>query len=168
MITNACRNAENWTEKDIIYIVGIVESTKLKHLCMVYGEDYCADEKYYLRIKNTIKKGVENIQGVKFSETKELGRVNKVDPLGKTYLRVRGMWGIENPWTVFSKIYERDFSCSFNFMAIINEQKWNSFANVQDLLNLQNDRLKIFNIKIPNPNNPEKSKSAKLITYYVE
>lgn len=136
MITNACRNAENWTEKDIIYIVGIVESTKLKHLCMVYGEDYCADEQYYLRIKTTIKKGIENIKGVEFSETKELGRVNKTDPLGKTYLRVRGMWGIENPWIVFSTIYQRNFNNSFNFMAIINDKKWNSFANVQDLLNL--------------------------------
>lgn len=41
-------------------------------------------------------------------ESKELGHINKVDPLGVTYMRVRGMWGIDNPWKVFSYIYERD------------------------------------------------------------
>ena len=30
-----------------------------------------------------------------FAETKELGRVNQVDPLGITNLRIRGMWQIE-------------------------------------------------------------------------
>lgn len=167
MISTACRNAENWTEKDIIYAVGVVDGTSLKHLCMVYGEDYCADEECYLRIKSTIKNGVENIQGVEFSETKELGRVNKVDPLGITYLRVRGMWGIENPWTVFNAIYQRDFNHIFNFMAIINNEKWNSFNNVQDLLDLQNEQLRIVDVQIQDPNNPAKLKKAKLITYYI-
>lgn len=40
----------------------------------VYGLDYCANEECYLRIKNTIKNGIESIAGVTFSETKELGR----------------------------------------------------------------------------------------------
>lgn len=108
MISTACKNAEpNWTEKDLIYVVGVVnKQNQLKQLCMVYGEDYCADEECYLRIKSTIKQGVENIAGVEFSETNELGRVNRIDPLGITYLRVRGMWGIDNPWSVFHYIYQ--------------------------------------------------------------
>ena len=44
------------------------------------------------------------LQDVEFSETNELGRVNKVDPLGITYLRIRGMWGIENPIKVFNYV----------------------------------------------------------------
>ncbi|OOF39768.1 restriction endonuclease [Rodentibacter mrazii] len=167
MISNACRQAENWKEKDIIYSVGIIDGRNLKHLCMVYGIDYCADEECYLRIKSTIKNGVESIPNVEFSETKELGRVNKVDPLGITYLRVRGMWGIENPWTVFSAIYQRDFYRTFNFMAIINDEKWNSFDNIQELLDLQDDKLSIIDVKIQNPNNPAQLKNAKLVTYYI-
>ncbi|QLB21578.1 restriction endonuclease [Vespertiliibacter pulmonis] len=168
MISNACRNAENWTEKDLMYIVGIVDNSHLKHLSIVYGDDYCATEDCYSKIKSTIKNGVESIPGVEFSFTKELGRINKIDPLGITYLRVRGMWGIENPWNVFNYIYTRSFSNNFNFMAIINEQKWNSFNNTQDLLELvnDNDNLNIIDIKIKDPNNPAKLKNAKLITYY--
>lgn len=165
MISKACRKAENWTKKDIIYAVGVVDGVHLKHLTFVYGEDYCAEESCYLRIKSTIKNGVENIQGVEFAETKELGRVNKVDPLGVTYLRVRGMWGIENPWTVFNYVYQRDFEKLFNFMAIINEDKWNMLENTAELLSINNPNLLIKDIKIKNPNNPAQLKSAKLIAY---
>ncbi|MGX2968221.1 NgoPII family restriction endonuclease [Ursidibacter sp. B-7004-1] len=167
MISTACKNAENWTEKDLIYVVGVVDDSNLKHLAFVYGEDYCADAECYLKIKSTIKAGVESIPNVEFSETKELGRVNKVDPLGVTYLRVRGMWGIENPWAVFNYIYKRDFDCSFNFMAIINEEKWDSLDNAEELLNINNVNFQITDVKIKDPNNPAKLKNAKLITYFI-
>ena len=167
MISTACKNAEpNWTEKDLIYVVGVVnKQNQLKQLCMVYGEDYCADEECYLRIKSTIKQGVENIAGVEFSETNELGRVNRIDPLGITYLRVRGMWGIDNPWSVFHYIYQRDINRNFNFMCLINEEKWQRLPNKQDLLDLQNDDLIIRDVQIKNPNNPAQLKNAKLICF---
>ena len=148
----------------MIYVVGVVnKQNQLKQLCMVYGEDYCADEECYLRIKSTIKQGVENIAGVAFSETNELGRVNRIDPLGITYLRVRGMWGIDNPWSVFHYIYQRDINRNFNFMCLINEEKWQRLPNKQDLLDLQNDDLIIRDVQIKNPNNPAQLKNAKLI-----
>lgn len=168
MLTKACKDAEKWEEKDIIYIVGVVDKKKnLKHLAMVYGIDYCADAECYLKIKNQIKEGIGNIGGIQFAETKELGRVNRIDPLNITYLRVRGMWGIENPWFVFNYIYQRDMEKSFNFMAIINEDKWNSFNNTDKLLAIQDSKLAISDIKIKNPNNPERLRNAKLITYYL-
>lgn len=167
MISSSCRDAENWTEKDIIYIVGIVKKKHLKHLCMVYGLDYCASNECYKRIKNTIKKGVETIPGVEFAKTKELGRINKVDPLGITYMRVRGMWGIENPWKVFSYIYTRDNSKDFTFMSIINEKKWNSFSNTTELFQLEKSipELSITDIRVKNPDNPAKLNNAKLICF---
>lgn len=33
LISNACRDAEDWTEKDMLYIVGVVTRNRLKHLC---------------------------------------------------------------------------------------------------------------------------------------
>lgn len=167
MISTACRNAEKWTEKDIIYMVGVVKEMSLQHLCMVYGLDYCASDECYSRIKSTIKNGVESIQGVEFAETDELGRVNRVDPLGITYLRVRGMWGIENPWSVFKYIYQRDFSKKFNFMCLINQEKWNEFKNTNLLLTLKHENLKITDVEIKDPNNPAMLKPAKLITFYL-
>lgn len=169
MISSACKTAENWTEKDIIYAVGVVKQNHLKHLCMVYGLDYCASDECYSRIKNIIKTGVEAIPGIDFAESKELGHINKIDPLGITYMRVRGMWGIENPWKVFSYVYTRDMSKKFTFMCIINDKKWNSFSNIDELLQLANrvPALTISNIKVKNPDNPAQLNTAKLISYYI-
>lgn len=168
MISNACRSAEKWDTKDIIYSVGVVNKNKLKHLCMVYGLDYCASEECYSRIKTTIKKGVESIPGVEFATTSEIGHINKVDPLGITYMRVRGMWGIENPWRVFNYVYKRDLSKSFNFMCIINEEKWNEFSNTRLLDEIDKEEFSISDVKIKNPDNPAKLVNAKLITYYID
>ena len=167
MISTACKNAERWTEKDIIYTVGVVKQNRLKHLCMVYGRDYCASDECYRRIKSTIKHGVEAIPNVEFAESRELGHINKVDPLGITYMRVRGMWGIQNPWKVFGDVYMRDLSKKFTFMAIINEAKWNTFDNTQELFALERviPQLSITDIKIKNPDNPAQLKHAKLICF---
>jgi len=167
MISKACKDAEKWDVKDMIYVVGVIDkkTNDIKDLCMVYGFDYCASEECYTRIKRIIKNGVETIQGVEFSETKELGRVNKVDPLGITYLRVRGMWGIENPWNVFNYVYERNKNANFNFMCIINEDKWNTFDNINLLKNINDEKFMIKDIKIKNPDNPAQLRKAKLITY---
>lgn len=170
MISQACRDAElpnKWIERDIIYTVGVVKKNKLNHLCMVYGLDYCASAECYDRIRKTIKNGVESIPGVEFAETRELGHINKVDPLGITYMRVRGMWGIENPWKVFNYIHRRDNSKDFNFMCLVNREKWNSFSNTSELLDLKktNDNLQIKDVKVKDPDNPAKLKDAKLITF---
>ena len=167
MISNACREAENWTEKDMLYAVGVVKGNNLKHLCMIYGRNYCASDECYNRIKQHIKIGVENIEGVEFSPTRELGRINRVDPLGITYLRVRGMWHIENPWKVFNYIYERDRNANFNFMCLIDDVKWNQLKNNNELIKLQSNymNLKISNVRIKNPDNPAKLVNAKLIQY---
>lgn len=169
MIKKACRTCENWTVKDMIYAVGVVDDNNIKSLALVYGDDYCAEKSVYEQIKSVIKTGVESITGVEFAETKELGRVNRVDPLGITYLRVRGMWGIENPFSVFDYVYKRDYNKKFNFMALINNDKYYSFDNYYDLENLCAgvEELQITDVKIKNPNNPAQLKSAKLITYTV-
>lgn len=169
MISTACRDAEEWSEKDMIYVVGVVAKSNLKHLCMVYGLDYCASIETYERIKRTIKDGIASIPNIELAETNELGKLNKVDPLGITYLRVRGMWGIENPWKVFSYIYERNTENDLNFMCIINNDKWATFDNTDELLAMAqtHTNLEISNIKVKNPDNPAQLIDAKLIQFYV-
>lgn len=168
MLSSACKNAEDWAEKDMIYAVGVVKGDSLNHLCFVYGLDYCANEDCYNRVKTTIKNGVESIPGIEFAESKELGHINKVDPLGITYMRVRGMWGIENPWKVFNYIYQRDFSKKFTFMSIINDKKWKSFDNIDLITSINISGFEIKDVKIKNPNNPAQLVSAKLITYSID
>ena len=167
MISQACKTAERWNCKDIMYVIGFVQSNKLKQLSIVYGMDYCADESCYLRIKNTIKESVESIPSIEFAESRELGHINKVDPLGITYMRVRGMWGIENPWKVFSYVYSRTFNKQFSFMCIINNDKWATFANTTSLTDLAatEKSLNISDIRIKDPNNPANLRDAKLVTF---
>ncbi|MCM1296492.1 MAG: NgoPII family restriction endonuclease [Muribaculaceae bacterium] len=171
MISTACRDCEVWKVKDMIYAIGIVPKGKgtLSSLAMVYGDDYCAERAVYEKIKNVIKNGVQSIPNVEFAETNELGRVNRVDPLGITYLRVRGMWGIENPFSVFDYIFKRDFSKRFNFMCIVNEDKWNTFNNTSELLALAGKirGLTITDKQIKSPNNPAQLKNVKLITFVI-
>jgi len=147
-----------------LYSVGVVNKTQLSKLFFVYGEDYAASAEIYERIKSVISTGVNTIPDVEFGETKELGRVNRVDPLGITYLRIRGMWGIENPAKVFSYVYTPSNS-EIEFVAIINTEKYNSFS-IDDrsaLENLVDDCFSISDIKIKEPDNPSIMKEAKLI-----
>lgn len=166
MISNACRECEEWEVKDMIYTVGVVSGNNLSKLFFVYGVDYAANSDVYERIKNVVSTGISSITDVEFAETKELGRVNRVDPLGITYLRIRGMWGIENPAKVFSYIYTPS-NADFEFTAIINTEKYNSFpsADRENLESMVNDCFSISDVSIKSPDNPSVLKSAKLITF---
>ena len=170
MIKKECRECENWTVKDMIYAVGVVKGNNLESLAFVYGEDYCANKETYENIKTTIKNGIGSITDVEFTESKELGHVNRVDPLGITYLRIRGMWGIENPFTVFKYVYQCNQNNKFNIMCIINTDKFGSFENTSELYELvkTNNKLKIQDVHIKNPNNPAQLREAKLITFEIE
>lgn len=169
MITKACRESEEWEVKDIIYTVGVVGKNKkeLSSLAFIYGEDYAASQEIYENIRIKIKDGVTSIPDVEFKETKELGRVNRVDPLGITYLRIRGMWGIENPFKVFEYVFKRNFDYNFNFLAIINEEKWNTLDRTKELEKLVSNTTgaRLIKTEIKNPDNPVKLKKAYIITF---
>jgi hypothetical protein len=161
MITDDCKKCEEgWKEKDIIYTVGVIQDKYLKSLCFVYGEDYAAGPDKYERIKNIIKDGIKKIPNIEFAKTNEISRVNKVDPLGITYLRVRGMWGIEIPFKVFNYITNEQ-----KFFAIINIKKYNSFLEKSRHLIENTKGIEITNHKIKNPNNPAKLRDVKLICF---
>ena len=169
MLSTACRKCEDWTTKDLIYSVGVVRDNHLRALAMVYGDLYCADAETYTKIKRHIKEGVEQIEGIEFAQTRELGRVNRVDPLGITYLRVRGMWGIENPFTLFQDLYEIKEEDCFDLLAVVEENKYLSFDNRYKLESLSKSLkgLSIKDAKVREPNNPALLKNVKLITYSI-
>jgi hypothetical protein len=172
MITNACRNCEDsWKVKDIIYTIGVVPKlqNRLKVLWFVYGDCFAADKEVYERIREGICEGINQIVGIEFAETNELARVNKVDPLGITYLRVRGMWGIENPINVYSYLdLDFDEDDNFQMIAVMQENKYLSFPEKtrQELENLTSSKkLKIKDVQIKSPNNPAKLLNSKIIIY---
>ena len=168
MITNECRTCEDWTERDMIYVMGQVSNDSVKTLCMVYGMDYCANNSVYESLKDKVTNGIRNIPDIRWADrTEELGRVNMVGPLGITYLRVRGMWFIQHPIRVFDYIYDLDKSKEFNLMVLINEDKISQFNNFEKLVDMIQTypSLEIKDVQIKNPNNPAQLRNAKLITY---
>jgi len=166
MITTACRDCEKWECKDIIYSVGVIKDSKVRLLWFVYGDCYAADKEIYERIRKAIIGGIKEIKGVALSETDELGRVNKVDPLGITYLRIRGMWAIENPSKVFDYVIKKCEENNLTAYAIIKTDKYNSFPK-EDRDKIEEagakKKLNINDVKIKNPNNPAQYLTAKLI-----
>ena len=173
MITEDCRIAEEWREKDLIYIIGYVKENKLKYLFLIDGPCYCAKNKLYENIKDRLQEGIKNIPNLDFWETKELGKIKKVDPLGITTLRIRGMWHIENPLRFFTKspyvidtiinIKERNKSYNyFEFFYITNKP-----LTQEEKIILQEHNIKFENIKIPDPNNPAKNIDTILLTFYI-
>jgi len=163
-ISNACRGCEDWSEKDIIYVVGCVPNNELKMLYVVYGDCYAADRETYEGIRKTVRDSLTG-EGIETENTNELAKVRKVDPLGITSLRVRGMWHIENPSRVFDYLYEIDRDKKFQLVCIMRKEKWDVFSS--------NDRKKIEegkdfavrDLKAKSPNNPAQFIDIKLITF---
>jgi hypothetical protein len=170
-ITDSCKNCEEntWVKKDIIYSIGVSPkgTNKLKTLWFVYGDCYAADKETYTRVADKISKGISEIPDVELAETNELAEVKKVDPLGITNLRARGMWHIQNPIKVFQDIAPIDKKSEFTVNVILLEEKYFSFPkeDIGKIESLQDENFTIQSIKIKSPNNPAQLLKAKLLTY---
>lgn len=172
MITTACRNCEeNWIEKNMLYVIGNVpkNTNTLKSLWFIYGDCFCADKEVYEKIKDTISRGITTIPDVEFTDTNELGKVKKVDPLGITDLRIRGMWHIENPTKIFNYIYQYDNSKTFQLICLMKKEKYESLPLVDRKIieNLGNTNVSVSDVKIKNPNNPIQLMDGKLLVFKI-
>lgn len=166
-VATGAKTAENWTEKDIVYAIGSVPAQDLKRLWLIYGDCYAASKEVYDRLSNAIATGVRQLPDIQFQKTNELGRVNKVDPLGITNLRVRGMWHIDNPSRVYSHLVSN--SPNRQFYLLMREQKYQSFP-VGDRLALERVQTNGYSnsvIEIRNPDNPAQLIKARFIKYEV-
>ena len=166
-LKKSARKAEDWNEKDFIYSIGFVKENQLKELALIDASIYCADTTVYQDIFEQIKEGISSIPNIDFSPTKELGRVNKIDPLGITSLRIRGMWLLENPFTVFKYVYQPITTANFNLFALVSTEQFDGFNNKDALLSLVDEvaTLNIADVKVKNPNNPAKLINCKKITF---
>ena len=159
MITKDCKKSDGgvWVSKDMVYIIGVAPKNALQGVWFIYGDCYAADQGVYNKIKNNIITSIKQSSGVQLANTKELARVNKVDPLGITYLRVRGMWGIDNPISVFDYLNLTTDTTFFSHL-IMKKSKFETFSlqDRTDLMNItqNNANFKMRNVPISDPNNP--------------
>lgn len=146
MLTKACKNCEdNWKEKNIWF---------------VYGDCYCAEPVIYQRVKDTLTYSIQKLN-VELSKTNEIAKIKKVDPLGISDLRVRGMRSIQHPNRVFN--YVIDKTTAIFIRAIMLQSKFYFFD--EQLRAELTKKATIEHIKIQNPNNPANLLDAILIEY---
>lgn len=168
MLTNTCKTCEDWTVKDILYVIGHTTDESLKSICLVYGDCFAADKSVYERIKMTISDGIMEIPDVEFTDTKELGKVKKVDPLGVTDLRIRGMWHIENPHKIFSYLYTENQRADFQMFCLMRAEKYNSFPEEDKIYISELGRkgvIQFENVFINDPDNPAKKVDCVFIRF---
>lgn len=166
-LNNDCRTCENWRIKDMIYVVGQVNGEDLQNIFFVYGDLYCDSREIYENVENSITEGLHEFGGLDLSETKELARVNHVDHLKISDLRVRGMWLIESPFVHFDYLTDEITDYTFKLVALIPEDKYLSFENVRDFEEFCSENgVTISDEEIEDPQNPAQLIDAKLITYY--
>lgn len=166
-ICKACRECEKWDEKDMLYVVGQVDDQELQNIFFIYGDLYCDTPEVYERVENVIREGLESLDEVELAETNELGRINKVDHLEISDLRIRGMWLIKSPFLQFDYLTEEIDNYTFKMVALIPEAKYNSFSNVEEFEKFcEENGVSISDEEIEDPQNPAKFISSKLITYY--
>jgi hypothetical protein len=162
----ACEGSE-WESKDMFYIVGHIVDERISSIWIVDGKCYAAHREVYERIRDALSKGITALPDIEFGETNELGRVNRVDPLGITNLRIRGMWTIKHPADIFTYLKLPVSAGSFAVTAIILSEKYASFpaADREALTTLQQRGLTVADIEVKSPNNPAQMLTAKLISF---
>lgn len=173
-INKHCRNCEEWTEKDIIYVIGHIprKTKKLSSLWLTFGSIYAADEEIYTFVENFILESLEEIGNTTFSETKEICRVNYIDPLRITNMKIRGtsLFQLKPPVKVYNYVYEYQPHLNFQLIALVPLFKYKSFPkdSRNKIENSTNSNLNIQDIEIKDPNNPFKYIPCKLITIQVQ
>ena len=165
LINNHCRTCEEWEIKDFIYVIGhLPKSNYLSSLWFVHGEIYAADESVYIDLKNSVSELLESSDDLSFSPTNEIGRINAVDPLKITNLRVRGMWLLQPPYKAFDYVHEYDKTAKFQTIAILSTEKYLTYPYESRVKIEADENISIKDIKVNNPNNPVDLIDAKLIT----
>ena len=171
-ITADCKKCDggNWKEKELFYVVGNARGGVINYLFFVHGTCYAAEHRVYEKVHEPIKKEVDSVLdslGLEKGETVEIGKVKRVDPLGITELRIRGMWSIENPINVFKELCRLGKN-KFHLFAILRKEKYLSYPK-EDIKEIESNKdISVKDVKIKDPNNPAKLMEAKLITFVIK
>lgn len=162
-INERCRSCENWTEKDMIYCLGFSLKSKIKILLFLHGGCVAADKEIYETLQNAVTSSITR-DSDSTSETRELARFNKVDSLGYTSLRVRGMWLLKNPLNTFSDTltFSKEDGKTYVF-ALMTKEKYLGFEEAKR--KVIESSIGISDVKIKNPNDPKEETDSILIKF---
>lgn len=162
-----CKNCEIWEEKNFYYIIGHVPkgNNVLSSIWFIDGSLYAADEEVYTSIKDSLSNVLKNSSEFDFSKTNEIGRINYVDPLKITNLRIRGMWLLQPPYKVFDYLKLYDYNANFQSIALISNENYFNYSEENRKLIENNSKISITKVFVKNPNNPIQLIESKLIIF---
>ena len=168
-ITAECKTAENqpW-KKNYLYAIGnhVKGNSKLRQISFCYGNCYLADQDVYLKLMNVISESLEKLEkdGMTLGESKELARINDIDPLKLAQMRIRGMWIIPSPKKVFEDIININTNDELLIIAIMKKEKFELFSK-EDRDSLSKNSFQVKEFKAKYPNDPKKEIDLVLAKY---
>lgn len=131
-----------WNKRDLFYVVGDIEIGKAKGnwLWVVEGQVIAQETSYYEQLEKRIRESISEslgASGLAFSVSNELGRVDDVDHLKRTDLRIRGMWLLSNPKALFADDLQANVSLAAHctVITLLTKSKWDRLLSLssQDL-----------------------------------
>ena len=166
-ITEECKKCESapWTVKDIFYVIGVVPKDRLQHIFFVHGECIAASYKYYEKFFKGVKSYINN-GPFSFEETEELGRINKIDPLGITNLRIRSMVLLKNPFNIFN-FCKIDDDKGTNVFCLMTKSKYISFGTKLRNQLSSSKIISVSDVKINTPASPGDMRKCTFIKFFI-
>ena len=164
LITRSCRESDGgtWKQKDLFYVIGYIVNNALKGLFFVDGKLIAAEELIYKKVQESITQNLKESDHYQLSDTKELARINGIDPLKISNLRVRGMWLLKNPLGVFNYL---DLETDNEFFAYFLCPK-NKYLDMLSDSEISN-KYKVTEVGVKNPDNPAEDITSILVSYTV-
>jgi hypothetical protein len=125
------------------------------------------EEKTYDLIFDKISLTVSDLGG---EPGNEIGRLNDVDNLKATSLRVRAMWLLEHPANLFEAIFTPTKSNSFVLNVLISLEKWNTYSTKEKnaVNELRGHDVEINQIQIPDSGKSDQPLQAVHISWHVK
>lgn len=156
-ISDGCKKSEKtpWT-KNYLYLVGNVVDNKIQEIIFCYGDCFVAEDSIYQKPVDAVRKVLDKLKkkGLETADTNELGKISKVDPLGLSGLRIRGMWSIKSPKKFFENEIKSNTNGKLLIVAIMTKEKFDKFPD-EDRLRLD-DNFDTKHFKSPDPNDSKK------------
>ena len=134
-LTAAAKNCEPWQSRDFFYFFGDRPDLTVvgNWLWIVQGNLLAEDVMTLSTLEEKIRSAIAGVireTGYEPADTKELGRINSVDSIGSASLRIRPMWLLKGPETIFGHLSGADPEPESRFVvhALMTRDKWQDLA----------------------------------------
>jgi len=166
-IQDGCRTCEDWSEKDFLYFIGKANEEFVEALWLIDGTCIADNANTYDMIFDKLAVTVTDLGG---EPGNEIGRLNNVDPLRATSLRIRAMWLLEHPARVFQSVLLPPEHGAFVLNVLVSADKWDSYSNeeVAAVTALSGSGLNVQRIEIPDSGSLGQQQEAVHVSWKVD